>query len=158
MADYDVVLKNVPSMLIASRRVTIPTNDKVPIYLDKAYGEVYKYVKAQGARDTGPCFALWHQPAEVHSNEVAEAAVPIDRPLPGTKRVEVYELPPAQVASAVHHGTFENFTRLHAALLEWVDANGYNIVGPYREIYIQHDPANMADSAVEVQYPVEKAA
>jgi DNA-binding transcriptional MerR regulator/effector-binding domain-containing protein len=157
MADYDVVLKTIPPILIASRRVTIPTNDQVPVYLDKAYGEVYRYVKARGARDTGPCFALWHQSAEVLANEIAEAAVPIDRPLPGTKRVEVYELPQARVASAVHHGAFQNFTRLHAALLEWMDANGYNIVGPYREIYIQHDPHNMAESAVEIQYPIEKA-
>jgi DNA-binding transcriptional MerR regulator len=158
MADYDVVLKTVPRVLIASRRVTIPTNDQVPLYLDKAYGEIYKYVKARGARDTGPCFALWHQPADVLANEVAEAAVPIDRALPATKRVDVYELPPTQVASAVHHGPFKDFTRLHATLLEWVNSNGYNIVGPYREIYIQHDPSNSTDSAVEVQYPVEKAA
>jgi DNA-binding transcriptional MerR regulator/effector-binding domain-containing protein len=158
MADYDVVLKTIPPVLIASRRVTIPTNDQVPVYLDKAYGEVYKYVKAHGARDTGPCFAIWHQPADVYSNEVAEAAVPIDRPLSGTGRVNVYELPSAQVASAVHHGAFENFTRLHAVLLEWVGANGYDIVGPYREIYIQHGPGSMTESAVEVQYPVEKTA
>jgi DNA-binding transcriptional MerR regulator len=158
MADYDVILKTVPPMLIASRRVTIPTNDQVPGYLDSAYGEVYKYVREHGARDMGPCFALWHQPAEVHANEVAEAAVPIDHPLPGTERVKVYELPQAQVAAAVHQGSFENFTQLHATLLEWVDANGYRIVGPYREIYMQHKPGDTGDSAVEIQYPVEKAA
>lgn len=158
LSTYDVVLKTVPALLIASRRVTIPTNDQVPAYLDAAYGEVYNYIKQQGARDTGPCFALWHQPAAVHAEEVAEAAVPLDRPLPGTERVAVYELPPTQVAAAVHHGPFETFTQLHGALLDWVEANGYTIVGPYREIYMEHDPGNMTDSATEVQYPVEKAA
>ncbi len=157
MSDYDVVLKTVPPLLIASRRVTIPTNDQVPVYLDAAYGEVYTYIKQQGAKEAGPCFALWHQPAEVHTEEVAEAAVPLDRRVPDTERVAVYELPQTQVAAAVHQGPFETFTQLHATLLEWVEANGYTIVGPYREIYMQHDPGNMADAATEVQYPVEKA-
>ncbi len=156
MPNYDVVLKTVPAMLIASRRVTIPTNDQVPAYLGPAYTETYNYVKASGAKDTGPCFALWHQPADVYTNEVAEAAVPIDHSVPGTDRVKVYELPETYVASVVHHGSFEDFTQGHRALMEWVEANDYKIVGPYREIYIQHDHSNMSESATEIQYPVEK--
>jgi effector-binding domain-containing protein len=124
MPNYDVVIKTVPAMLVASRRVTIPTNDQVPQYLGPAYTEAYDYVRKQGAKDSGPCFALWHSPADVYENEDAEAIVPIDRPLKGTDRVKVYELPPAQVASVVHHGNFEDFTQGHAALFEWIDANG----------------------------------
>ena len=139
MPTYDVVLKNTPAMLVASRRVTIPTNDQVPQYLGPAYMEVYDYVQKQGGKDTGPCFALWHSPSDVYENEDAEAIVPIDRPLKGTERVKVYELPSTQVAAVVHQGNFEDFTQGHAAILEWIDANGYRIVGPYREIYIKHD-------------------
>jgi DNA-binding transcriptional MerR regulator len=157
MPDYEVVLKTVPPILIASRKVTIPTNDQVPAYLNPAYREAYDYVKQQGAKDTGPCFALWHQGAEILENEVAEAAVPIDRRLPGTDMVKVYELPQVQVAAVVHHGEFENFTQCHGTLLEWIEANGYRIVGPYREIYVQHDRSNMSESATEIQYPIEKA-
>jgi DNA-binding transcriptional MerR regulator/effector-binding domain-containing protein len=156
MSNYDVVIKTVPAMLVASRRVTIPTNDQVPNYLGPAYMETYDYVQKQGARDVGPCFALWHSPADVYENEDAEAIVPIDRPLAGTDRVKVYELPLTQVASVVHQGNFEDFTQGHAALLEWIDANGYKIVGPYREIYIQHDKGNLSDSTTEIQFPVEK--
>jgi DNA-binding transcriptional MerR regulator len=156
MPDYDVVLKTMPSVLIASRKVTIPTNDQVPVYLDEAYGEVYDYAKAQGAKTLDHCFALWHQPAEVHANEVAEAAVPIDRRLPGTDKVQVYELPQTQVVSVVHDGDFKSFVPEHTALLKWIEANGYRIVGPYREIYINHNPNSMAEAATEIQYPVEK--
>lgn len=156
MSEFEVVLKIVPPMLIASQRVTIPTNDQVPEYLGAAYGEVYGHLKAQGAKDSGPCFAVWHQGAEILANEVAEAGVPIDRSIPGSERVAVYELPQAQVASVVHHGPFEDFTQEHTTVLKWIEANGYQIVGPYREIYIQHDPNNMAESATEIQYPVAK--
>ncbi|MEW6406287.1 MAG: MerR family transcriptional regulator [Chloroflexota bacterium] len=157
MPTYDVVIKNVPAMLVATRRVTIPTNDQVPDYLGPAYTEVYEYIRKQGAKDNGLCLTLWHSPADVYANEDAEAMVSIDHPLPGTERVKVYELPSTQVAAVVHHGEFEEFTQGHAALLEWIDANGYRIVGPYREIYIKHDKKDLSDSITEIQFPVEKA-
>ena len=156
MPNYDVVLKTAPAMLVVSRRVTIPTNDQVPQYLGPAFNEAYDYVRQQGAQDTGPCLALWHSPSDVYENEDAEALVPIDRQLPGTERVKVYQLPAAQVAALVHQGNFEDFTQGHAALLEWIDANGYQIVGPYREIYIRHDKKHLADTTTEIQFPVEK--
>ena len=157
MPNYDVVIKTVPAMLVAARRVTIPTNDQVPQYLGPAFTEAYDYVHKQGAKDTGPCFALWHSPADVYENEDAEAVVPIDRQLKESDRVKVYELQLTQVASVVHQGNFEDFTQGHAALLEWIDANGYKIVGPYREVYIQHDKGKSSDSTTEIQFPVEKA-
>ena len=156
MPKYDVLIKTVPTMLVAARRVTIPTNDQVPQYLGPAYGEVYDYLREQGVKDNGLCLTLWHSPADVYENEDAEAIVPIDRHLPGTVNVKVYELPPTQVASVVHQGNFEEFTQGHAALIEWIDANGYRIVGPYREIYIKHEKDNLSDSTTEIQYPVEK--
>ena len=157
MPKYDVVIKTTPAMMVASRHVRIPTNDQVPQYLGPAYADVYNYIRRQDVKDDGLCMTLWHSPAEVYENEEAEALVVIDRPLPGTDHVKVYELPPTQVAAVLHHGNFEEFTQGHAALLEWIDANGYRIVGPYREIYIKHDKNNLADSITEIQFPVEKA-
>mgnify|MGYP001281192012 CR=1 FL=1 len=156
MSTYDVVLKTVPSMTIVSRRVTIPTNDQVPEYLNPAFGEVCDYVKTQNAKVTGSHFAIWHQPAEILVGEEAEAAVPVERPVPGSERVRVYELPETLVASAVHHGNFEDFQQLHTAIVGWIEANGYQIAGAYREVYIKHDPNDYSDSATEVQYPVQK--
>ena len=156
MPNYDVVIKNTPAMLVASRRVTIPTNDQVPQYLDAAYKEVYSYVYEQGAKSSGPNLTLWYSPSDVYENEDVEAIVPVDRLLKGTDRVRVYELPSTQVAAVVHQGNFEDFTQSHAAILEWIDANGYQIVGPYREIYIKHDKGELSNSTTEVQFTVEK--
>jgi len=155
MPNYDIVIKTAPAMLVATCRVTIPTNDQVPAYLGPAYRKVYDYLRKQGAKD-GLCLALWHSPADVYENEDAEALVQIDQSLPGTDQVKVYELPATQVASVVHQGNFEDFTQGHAALLEWIDANGYKIVGPYREIYLKHDKTDLADTTTEIQFPVEK--
>ena len=156
MPNYDVVIKNAPAMLVASCRMTIPTNDQVPQYLGPAFDEVYDYIRKQGAKDTSPCFALWHSPSDVYENEDVEAIVPIDRQIKEAGRIKIYELPITQVAAVVHQGNFEDFTQGHAALLEWIDANGYKIVGPYREIYIKFNHQNLADTTTEIQFAVKK--
>ncbi len=157
MSKYDVILKTAPAMLVASCRVVVPTNDQVPQYLAPAYKAVYDYVRQQNAKEVGPCLTLWHSPADVYENEDVEALVQIDRQLADIAQVKVYQLPATQVAAVVHHGNFEDFAQGHAALLEWIDVNGYKIVGPYREIYIQHDKQKLNDTTTEIQIPVEKA-
>jgi len=149
MPDVTVTVKTIPAMLVAARRVNIPTNDRLPKNLEPAFSEAYDFVRRHGAQDNGPCFALWH--GSVYVNEDAEAVVPIDRRLAGTDRVRVYELSQTKVASLIHFGDFEAFTRDRAALIEWIKANGYKIVGPYREIYMKQDR-----TITEIQFPVEK--
>lgn len=156
MPEYEVVLKNVEPMLVSSKRITIPTNDQVPEYLNPAFMEVFSFVSEQGVKQSGPHLALWHTSADTHADEDAEALVPIDRSLSGSEKVKVYELPGVQVASVVHHGDFSDFTQTHVALLQWIEGNGYRIAGPFREIYLKHDPNDWNDSTTEVQYPVEK--
>lgn len=156
MSNYDVLIKTVPAMLVASCHVTIPTNDQVPQYLGRAFSETYDYVRKQGAKDTGVCFTLWHSFSDEYENEDAEAIVPIDRQIKETHRVKVYQLPETQVAAVVHHGDFADFTEGHVALLEWIHVNEYVIVGPYREIYMKHNKADLSDTATEIQFPVQK--
>lgn len=106
-------------------------------------------------KDNGLCLTVWHTPTTTYTNEDVEAVVGIDRRVPGTERVQVYELPQVQVASVVHHGDFADFTNGNAALHEWVAANGYRVNGPSREIYIKLD-GDRKDSTTEIQFPVEK--
>ena len=90
-------------------------------------------------------------------NEDVEAAVPVERHFPGSDRVRVYELPATRVASLVHHGDYRGFRQAHVALVTWMDSNGYRPTGTYREIYVETDDANPANSVTEIQYPVEQA-
>jgi DNA-binding transcriptional MerR regulator len=154
MPEYDVALKVVEPMLVASRRVIIPQNDQVPAVLGSAFDEINAYLSRQGARLVGPCLARWHSSPEVYENEDVEAIYPIDRPLPETDRIKVYELPAEDVAAVVHRGAFAEFANSHAALLQWMAANGYRLNGAYREVYHRSQPAD--DSVTEVQFPVAR--
>jgi DNA-binding transcriptional MerR regulator len=156
MPEYDVVLKDVEPVLVAACRTRIPTNDMVPKVLGAAYDEAYSHIRTHGGKALDPCLALWHTSSDTYEDEDAEAVVPVDRALPNGDRVRVYELPGGTFASAVHHGDFENFGVLHQAVLKWIGANGYRIIGPSREIYLRLDNADRSDSVTEVQYPVAK--
>ena len=154
--DHEIALKTTPAMLVASLRICIPTNDQACHYLSSAYVELANTVRKNGVRDTGPFFAIWHQSADVLTNEIAEVVLPIDRPLADTNRVKVVEIPPAQVATIVHHGEIINLKQEHTALQKWIENTPYQMAGAYREIYINRSAANVSEFATEIQYPVEK--
>ena len=153
MPNYDVVLKDLPPVMVAACRVTVPTNDQVPQVLGKAFGDAYALVKRTGAKEAGPCIAVWHQPAAVLANEVVEAIVHIDRAVAPANGVEVYELAGGPAASTVHSGPFSEMVHAHVALLSWMGENGYESAGTYREVYHQ-DEQKGGDAVVEIQYPM----
>jgi DNA-binding transcriptional MerR regulator len=157
MPDYDVTLKTLEPTLVAGCRIRVPTNDHVPALLGAAYTKTYEHVRANGGKDLTPCMSLWYTTADTYTDEDAEAVVPVDRGLPSSDEVNVYELPGGTFATAVHHGDFSEFTQLHPVLLRWIEANGYRIVGPSREIYLGHDDEQLEGSVTEVQYPVARA-
>lgn len=157
MPMFEIVLKTVPSMLVAARRISIPTNDQVPAYLNPAFQEVFEHADRHGAKKHGPHLALWYTSASTLADEDAEAMLPIDRSIPSSDRVNVYTLPQVEVASVIHHGEFQEFTQGHTALLQWIEQHHYEITGPFREIYLAHNPNDLADSTTEIQYPVQKA-
>lgn len=154
MPDYDVVIKNVEPMLVASRRLIIPTNDQVPELLGAAFGEVYHYLQEKKGEMSGPSLALWHSTPDDYTNEDVEALFPIARPVPESDRIKVYELEGEEVAAVVHQGDFDEFTEGHVALKQWLQANGFRLNGAYREIY--HDLKDRSQATVELQLPIEK--
>ena len=155
MSHFDVIIKNLPSQLVASQRLLIPNNDEVPDYLGPAFDNVAQHLEKHKLKATDPCFTLWHSSADTCSNEDVEVVFPIEQAIDASKEIQIYTLPSALVASTVHQGKFDDFTQAHSAILAWIEENGYEVCGPYREIYIAHDPAG--ESTTEVQFEVKKA-
>jgi len=151
MSSYDVALKTVPPMLVASKRMTIAKSEEVAETLGKAYRQIGDYITQQGGKMNGPCLTVWYTPASQHTNEVVEAAFPLAQPIPASADVQVHELPEVYVASVVHHGNFAEFQNGHAHILKWVEANHYQIGGEYREIYFGQDAQGMSTTEIQVK-------
>ena len=89
-----------------------------------------------------------------------KSASQIDGDLTESERVKVRSLPVTTMACTIHNGPFVTIGEAYNAIGKWLDANGYRIVGPCREVYLnpaknasQNDP----NTVTELQFPVEKA-
>jgi effector-binding domain-containing protein len=74
--------------------------------------------------------------------------------------MHVHELSAVTMAATIHHGSYNTIGEAHEAVLKWIEANGYRIVGPDREVYLYNTmPIRRDDPSyiTEIQYPVEKA-
>jgi effector-binding domain-containing protein len=156
MPDYQITLKKLEPVLVASVREVLPTYSAC----GKLFGEVYQYIAMQGAKPVGPPALLMHDPEYKEKDVDIEVAAPVSKSIKGSDRVEVYELPGAEhAASTVHNGPYQTIGEAYNAILTWCQAHNYQPLTPCREIYLT-DPSTEKDPnnyVTEIQFPVKKA-
>ncbi|EFH88121.1 MerR family transcriptional regulator [Ktedonobacter racemifer] len=156
LPNYDVVLKQADAQLVAGVRDTLSNYPEVGRLLNK----VYDYLARSGVNGlslTGA--AIWHDDEYKTGDIDGEAVVYLKQPVPADGHVKVYELPEALVASVIHKGAYNKFSQAYEALGHWIEANGYTVVGPNREIYLEClEPVRQDDDSyvTEIQFPIAK--
>ena len=154
----DVVLKNIEPIKVASVRGVVPT----PPDQRSLWDELMTYLENQKARMKGPPMALYHDTEFKERDWDIEVCMPLVDDIAADKRIKVYNLPGSEkMACVVHTGPFSTIGEAYDAVAKWIDQNGYQIVGPGRELNLrlpdklgdQNDP----NTVNEIQYPVEKA-
>jgi DNA-binding transcriptional MerR regulator len=149
---YEVVLRRIEPLLIASVRGFLPTYwDATPLWMELA-----EKMSRAGISAAGPYFSIYHAPEPQIDTEACVPVIPAARE---QSILPVYELPAVeQMACTIHHGPFTGLINGFTALFKWVDANGYQMAGPDREIYLLHpskvDFANDVQAITELQVPV----
>ncbi|MEO8393191.1 MAG: GyrI-like domain-containing protein, partial [Chloroflexota bacterium] len=154
-SSYDVILKQVEAQLAASVRAILPEhNDITPLYC-----EVYDALALHKC-EAGQTMAIWYDEEYKEHNVDGAALFLIRSRIPPVGRVCIEELPAATMASTIHQGSYNTLNDAYQAVIQWIEANGYRIVGPGREVYLHNAmPVDPDDPSyvTEVQYPVEKA-
>ncbi len=155
MSKYDVLIKKVQAVKAASVRAVVPT----PPDQGALWGELEGYLALHRIRPNGTCFTLYHDEDYKERDWDLEVCEPIDGELPESQRIKVKTLPAVTMACAIHNGPFDTLNEAYNAIIKWLDSNGYRIVGPCREVYLnpakngsQADP----ETVTEIQFPVEK--
>ncbi len=162
ISTYDVILKHVEPQLVASVRTILPNHSAVGALFREVYEAIGSHVpKALGPNpgESGQTLVLWYDTEFKEQDVDGAAAFFLRCPVPDSGRMRVHELPAATVAAAVHHGSYNTIADAHEAVFTWIEANGYRIVGPDREIYLYNTPPiDLADPSyvTDIQYPVEK--
>ena len=163
---YDVVVRRTEPQLVAMVREVVPDDDRIQFLFE----ELERYVAQFNARADQPPLCIYHDPDYREKDIDVEVVVPIKNAIPGTDEIRVLELPGIEKAACiVHTGDYATIYQAYNTLLNWIEANGYSMAGPVREVYLRYTAdglgfslpptylANDANSYVtELQLPVEK--
>ena len=77
---------------------------------------------------------------------------------PDTEHVKFRVLPEVTVASCTYRGSYAQITDVYAAVIGWIEANGYEPAAPMFNIYhvSPHETQNPDEFVTEICYPVKK--
>ncbi|MEJ2748487.1 MAG: MerR family transcriptional regulator [Anaerolineae bacterium] len=123
------------------------------------YQELFAALGQHDVVPAGPVMGIYYDEEYKERDVDIETAVPVTGGSLPKGRVVLRELPGAQMASLVRQGPYDDFAPAYQALMGWIEANGYRIVGPNREIYLRGPEAGIdpAEFVTEIQFPVVKA-
>ena len=156
MPTQEVVIKQVkPIKVAALRDVVANYGAQGPLW-----EELMGFLTQHGVRPAGPCFTVYYDTEYREQDVDLEVCQPVDRVLPDHPRIKAREIPGADtMACVIHKGSYDGFRDTYAALLSWISANGYQIVGPNREFYLvaMGDTSDPSAWVTEIQLPVAKA-
>jgi effector-binding domain-containing protein len=148
-------VKKVKPIKVASIREILPNYPAI----GQLFNELIGYLHQQEITRFDYCAAIWHDPDYKESDVDGEAVISIDRSGPQTDRIKVYELPGYDaIACIIHQGSYRTLSESYKHLLAWIETNGYQIIAPNREFYIQGGQEQDNESYVtEIQFPIKKA-
>ena len=139
----------VPALAIAER----VTMADLEAWWADAFGELHAAVDA-AAVTPGVGGGLY--PGELFEVEAADiiAFLPVPGEIPGTERAKVVEIPAAELAVAVHRGSFAELDRTYAAVGIHVAERELGVDGPIREYYLEIDTPDESQHRIEVCWPI----
>lgn len=131
---YDVVLREVASGIYATIRHTMDADYQ----LERLFDQAERYAAMHRARAAAPPLAIFYDAGYQESDSDVEIAIPLTAALPNGGGVIVREIPGTrEMACVVHTGCYSTLQHASNALLLWVGANGYEVAGPLREVYLR---------------------
>jgi effector-binding domain-containing protein len=163
---YDVLVREMESQLVLSYREVVPDDDRIQYMFEEA--EIY--IDSFKARADKPPMTIYHDQEYRDRDIDAEIVLPLKFAIAGRDDMYVVQLPQIKTAACVvHTGEYATIYQAYNALLEWIEANGYRMSGPVREVYLRYTadglgfdlpPTYLAKDSnsfvTELQLPVEK--
>ena len=163
LGDYDVVLKSASALPVLSTRAIYPKFDDAIAALREISHAVRGQVAA-AARDNIVVIAHCDFDDENLDLEIGVTSTrAVNKPvrLPSGAQLALAELPGSDsLATVVRSGPLYQSHLAFGKLGLWMEANGYEIAGPCREVFLDmpFQFPNQPDPTVEIQFPVTKAA
>lgn len=151
-----VLIKTLPACKIAACEKTIDTYDALFDIMPEMGAEMEQL----GCECALPeyCFTQYLEPGFKEENIRIQTCEAVTRLLEDTATLKFYELEEVTAACIYHRGSYADFSRTYAILLNYIEENGYEIAGNIRESYIDGvwNKDTEEDWLSEIQIPVRK--
>ncbi|MBR3105688.1 MAG: MerR family transcriptional regulator [Clostridia bacterium] len=153
---YDVTIKTIPERYAATVRMTLPRYEEE--------GRIWSVLVEETCRmhvaEADPCLcAVTYLDGEYKEENVEMMAwKTVKGSYPDTEHVKFQTLPEVTAASCIYQGSYTQITDVYAAVVAWMEANGYESAGPMFNIYhvSPHETQNPDEFVTEICYPVKK--
>lgn len=156
LPNYDVLLKQVDELLVASSRESVPLTGG----FDQSYGKIASYLEQQHVQPGSPMLIRLYSRSEQRDDGLyidMETAIPLSDPLPGNEQITVQTLPGGLMACAVHTGDDLFLGQAYAALYRWMEENDCRLISPPRLVCLRRgEQISPAQHVTEVQFPVAR--
>lgn len=152
-----VIMKPLPEITIAYMRVQLT-----------GYSQLFDVMPAMGIEmekvgcecvQPDNCFTIYYDEGYKENDIQVDICQGVVDAKPSTETLKFKTLPKVETAACVlHRGPYETLPKSYAAIVQYIEENGYEIIGYQREAYIdgiwnKDDPANWL---TEIQFPVKK--
>ncbi len=160
---YDIVIKQIEPVMIACAREIMPSANEMFQRCAALADKIVSTLMQEGVMMIGPWCAIYHVGVEYtgqDENMDVEMAVVVDKVSLNRhisrdhEQVLLRELPGGTIACLVHPESYDTLLQSYIAVLHWIDATGYSIVGPSRMVYLR--APGEGDPITEIQLPVVK--
>ncbi len=149
---YNIVLKEIESLKVASTRAQIPS----PSDQGHLWEILVEHIGKYKVKIVPPCMVIFHSSDKKDGIDV-EVIEPIEGALPETDKINVGMLEGVKsMACVVHEGSCNNLHLAYQAITKWTEENNYVIDGPHRELYLKGEwnAESEDDYITEIQFPV----
>jgi len=163
MPAYEVTLKPVEQHTIAAIREVVPTIEQMPSRCSEMFDTIAQWMQAHNL-PFGPSITIYHNEGFTRENIDTECAfIILDSKATETitsdtsvnvRQMEIIPLVASTIVTDGFYKKVDGLTPAYTALAQWIEDNGYRIVGPPRELFygsVQND-----DLTAEIQFPVGK--
>jgi effector-binding domain-containing protein len=152
---YEVTIKEVPDVLVASIRTRVPMVT-VGKEIEEAFARLAGFVMPVGFGTGMPGVVMYEKPTGGLDDEIElEVVMPIRENAEPPDGIRVRVLEGGCVASTLHRGPYDQVGPAYEVLGAWIPEHRHDIVGPPREFYL-NDPREVGEdrALTEVQFPI----
>lgn len=155
MSTLSTELKPLPALVVAQSSAKIPGfgPENVSPVIGPLFETLHQDLVAAGIQPGKQAVAMYE--ADDDAGARAYAAFPVSKEAASASGFTVTEIPGVDLAATtVHRGSMSTIGESWEALHEWISANGYQMSGPCREVYLESQPEPQENWVTELQQPV----